>query len=89
MPSPETLSYTGTYALPGGHLEFGESFEDCASREVEEETGLSILPVDWRYLTTTNNVLVKDGQHYVTVFMVGQVQPDARPQVSIIFYHRA
>lgn len=58
----------GTYALPGGHLEFGESPEECAAREVLEETGLEVKNV--RFLTATNDVLKKEGKHYVTMFMV-------------------
>ncbi|CAA3015739.1 nudix hydrolase 1-like [Olea europaea var. sylvestris] len=44
-----------TFALPGGHLEFGESFEQCAAREIKEETGLDITDIE--FLTVTNNVL--------------------------------
>lgn len=30
------------YAMPGGHLEFGESLRTCLAREFHEETGLQI-----------------------------------------------
>ena len=32
----------GTWCPPGGHLEYGESFEQAASRETLEETGLNV-----------------------------------------------
>jgi 8-oxo-dGTP diphosphatase len=58
----------GTFALPGGHLEFGESPEECAAREILEETGLRVKNV--RFLTATNDVMKKDKKHYITMFMV-------------------
>ncbi len=62
---------TGTYALPGGHLDFGESFEQCAAREVKEETGLNVQDV--RFLTATNTVFGDAGKHYVTIFLTAMV----------------
>lgn len=32
----------GEYSFPGGHLEYGESFEECAKREAREECGIEI-----------------------------------------------
>jgi hypothetical protein len=41
----------GTLSLPGGHLEMMESWEECARREVEEETGLEISDINQIYVT--------------------------------------
>ena len=62
----------GTWAFPGGHLEFGESIGACARREVREETGLEITNI--RYGTFTNDVFEPEGKHYVTLFVVADRQ---------------
>ncbi|EHY56511.1 hypothetical protein HRR83_002404 [Exophiala dermatitidis] len=51
---------SNTYALPGGHLEFGETFQECAAREVLEETGLVLNSSTIRFLTATNDVMLAD-----------------------------
>lgn len=58
----------GTMALPGGHLEFGEDTEECATRELLEETGLRVA--DIRFLTATNDYMPDDNKHYITLFHV-------------------
>ncbi|ORY59439.1 NUDIX hydrolase domain-like protein [Leucosporidium creatinivorum] len=70
----------GCLQLPGGHLEFGESWEECARREILEETGLAVRDV--RFLTATNDVFVAEVKHYITIFMVcNTVDKDPLPRV--------
>jgi 8-oxo-dGTP diphosphatase len=61
-----------TWQSTGGHLEFGESFEECAKREVLEETGLHIKNI--RQIITTNDIFHKDNKHYVTIFMASEYE---------------
>ena len=57
----------GTWSTPGGHLEAGEAPEECAVREVREETGVEIHKV--RFLGITNDVFEAEGRHYITLWM--------------------
>jgi 8-oxo-dGTP diphosphatase len=42
----------GKWIAPGGHCEKGESPEDCAIREVMEETGIELRSVKFRGIVT-------------------------------------
>ena len=55
----------GTWAAPGGHLEFGETPEQCAARELFEETGIIIPADEFRIMTITNDIF--DERHYITI----------------------
>jgi len=69
----------GKVAFPGGHLEHGESFEECAVREVAEETGIAIGTTP-RHVATTNDVMTMDRKHYVTMFMLAELAKNVEPQ---------
>ena len=58
--------------MPGGHLEFGELVEDCATRETEEETGLRVTVT--KLGPYTNDVMAAEGKHYVTVFVLARCE---------------
>lgn len=38
-------SGAGSFALPGGKLDYGEEIETCAAREILEETGMTLHKV--------------------------------------------
>lgn len=57
----------GTWAPPGGHLDFGETPATCAARETLEETGLEVF--DIRPGPWVSNLFLDEGRHAVTLFV--------------------
>ncbi len=73
----------GTYQIPGGHFEFGKTFEEQARTEVAEETGLT--DIVFRKPICLNNEQVY-GRHYVNIGFLAEWKSgeprDAEPEKS-------
>jgi len=57
----------GTWAPPGGHVDFGETAVETAKREVKEEAGMDIANV--KVIGVTEDINVSESNHYLTVFL--------------------
>ena len=59
----------GEWGSAGGHLEWGESLEECARREALEELGLVVGELS--FLCVSN--IVAYGKHYVDIEFLGDI----------------
>ena len=73
----------GEWSIPGGLVELGEELSDGARREVKEETGLDVEPLE---VLMVFDRIIRDGErvryHYVIVDYVcrrrgGRLKPDS------------
>lgn len=55
----------GKWEFPGGSMEYGETFEETAIREIYEEFGIKIKPL--KLISTVNEILINQNQHWVAV----------------------
>ena len=68
----------GFWGSTGGHLEFGESFENCARREALEEFGLVLGQMT--FLCVSN--IVEYDRHYVDVEYVSKLKQNQCPVIQ-------
>lgn len=57
------LNGAGNWTMPGGKLDFGETFEEGVKREVLEETGITLNSVD---VICVNQDIIETA-HFITV----------------------
>lgn len=58
----------GTWSVPGGWQEIGETFEQATRREVSEEVGCEITNV--RFAAVTNNYFPEEDVHSISIFSI-------------------
>lgn len=67
------------WGLPKGHIDQGETFEQCAMREVFEETGISIELVSYHGFALTNNAREEKTVH---IFIAKPCESALEPSIS-------
>ncbi|MBW1603543.1 NUDIX hydrolase [Streptomyces sp. JJ66] len=70
--------YEGTWALPGGHVDSGETSRAAAARELEEETGVRVAPGDLRPIGVWDAPDRDPRGRYVTVAFAAVVPASTR-----------
>lgn len=50
--------WNGQWCIPGGHLEVGETIEDCVRREIREEVGITVT--DLKFINIGESIFSKE-----------------------------
>lgn len=70
----------GSWALPGGHLEFNERLVDAVCREIYEELGAKVKPDEVALVSIVDDIKPEQGTHYIHVSFELR-DPDFEPQL--------
>ena len=63
-------SFSPYYSIPGGHVDMGETFEETAIREIQEEAGILIKSPRVYGMNNDLETHAECGRHYVSAFLI-------------------
>ena len=63
------LHEEGTWTMPGGNIEYGETFEEAGAREAMEEAGIKVDNLEVICVQTDKN----EYAHYISVGMMAHI----------------
>jgi ADP-ribose pyrophosphatase len=66
----------GSWSIPGGRVEFGETVEAAIAREVKEELGCDATII--RPLGVTNHIVQDEGSHWVSPRFLVEISGEPR-----------
>lgn len=74
-------SHAPKFSIPGGALELGETFEEGAIREVQEECGITLSRPKVIALTNNLETFAEEGVHFISVILVAR-QFEGEPKIT-------
>ncbi|MBN1452284.1 MAG: NUDIX domain-containing protein [Anaerolineales bacterium] len=69
----------GRWIIPGGHLEYGESLQDCVKRETREELGIEITDIEFIQIQEAPPPLdeyYKPEKHFIFINFAARMEED-------------
>ena len=74
----------GRWGFPGGHLEFMETVEACAAREVLEETGLGVSNIEFSAMNEVYGTFFSPPYPARSAFQVACLPRNAKVEIEAI-----
>lgn len=69
------------WSIFGGHVDPGESFENCAIREIKEEIGIDIQAPTVFGISNNLQTYQQEGKHTVSICMHVEYSGDVEPRI--------
>jgi len=72
----------GEWCFPGGHMELNETPNECAKRELNEETGIYLGEKEGIDMGYTNDIFYTYKKHYITLYQLFNLDKMLIPELK-------